>query len=75
MKIYQTFVFTSLISLLYIVVIATERFLHVDQIRLRSQDIFYLSKFFLRNINYFFHTYFNGQESRRLHPPNKPHPT
>ena len=74
MKIYQTFVFTSLISLLYIVVIASERFLHVDQIRLRSQDIFYISKYFLRNINNFFHIYFKGLESRRLHPPNKPHP-
>jgi len=74
MKIYQTFVFTSLISLLYIVVVASERFLHLEQIRLRSENLFHFSKFYLRNINNFFHIYFNGLESRRMHPPNKPHP-
>ncbi len=74
MKIYQTSVFTLFISLLYIVRMATERHLHLGQIRYRNTDLPPFPLIFLKNINNFLHIFFSGFENRSMHPPNKPHP-
>lgn len=74
MKIYQTSVFALIISLLYIVKMATERHLHLGQIKYQYDELVRFAKILLKNINNFSHIYISGLEIRSMHPPNKPHP-
>lgn len=67
MKIYQVSVLVTLFSLLHILVMVTERKSYFSQISYWNDR---KNKF----IQLFIHKFFNAIESRRMHPPNKPHP-
>ena len=67
MKIYQVSVLVSIFSLLHIIIAVIERKSNFS----RYSDFTSRKNKFL---NFIYYKFYDGTESRKMHPPNKPHP-